>query len=162
MVLPAAFSSSRLSKMALRDCGIDADRRLVEQHEIGIVQDRGGQVQPPLHAARIGVDQIAPAVGEADELERPGDALGEARRRHPVDPAEERQVLLGRQELVERQRLRRHADAGANVRLPRRAEAADVDLAGGRLDDTDRHVDGRALAGAVRPQQAENLALADR
>jgi hypothetical protein len=142
--------------------GIDADRRFVEQHEVGIVEDRCRQVQPPLHAARIGVDQVAAALAESDELERPDDALGETRRRHPVDAAEEGQVLLGRQELVERERLRRHADAGANGRLPRRAQAADVDLAGRRLDDAHRHVDGRALAGAVRPQQPENLTLAYR
>jgi hypothetical protein len=141
---------------------IDANRRLVEQHQIGIVEDRRRQVEAPLHAARVGLDAVVPAIEEADELERPGDAGCQRGGWHPVNRPEETKVLFAAEQVVERQRLRRHADPRPDGRLHRRAEPADVDLARRRLDDADRHVDGRALAGAIRSEQAENLALADR
>ena len=69
----AAFAMQRLD--ALEDLvarlRIDADGRLVEQQQFGIVQDRGGQIEPPLHAAGIAAGAIALAIGEADEIEAP-------------------------------------------------------------------------------------------
>ena len=50
---------------------IDADRGLVEQQQVRLVHERGGEVEAPLHAARIGADAIVLAIGEADEIEAP-------------------------------------------------------------------------------------------
>ena len=43
---------------------IDADRRLVEQQDVGIVQQAGCEIQPALHAAAERLHAIASAVGE--------------------------------------------------------------------------------------------------
>ena len=96
-----------LSKILLRDCGIDADRRLVEQQQLGIVKDGGGKIEPALHAARVAAGAIALAIGEADEIEAPLDARVERVAREPVDLAEESQVLFAGQQVVERKCLRR-------------------------------------------------------
>ena len=52
-----------------------------------------------------------------------------------------------------------HRAGGAIVRDD--VVAGDRDLAGARLDDAADDVDQRRLAGAVRPEQRENLAAAD-
>ena len=63
--------------MALRLLRIDSDRRLVEQQHVGIVQQPGGEIQPPLHAAAVGGHPIVQPVGQADEIHRVLDRLVE-------------------------------------------------------------------------------------
>ena len=58
---------------------IDADGRLVEDQQLGAVEQAGGEVEPPLHAARVVLDQIARALAQPDDVERPADPLGEQR-----------------------------------------------------------------------------------
>ena len=50
---------------------IDADGRLVEDQDVGIVDQRGGDVEAPLHAAAEGLRLVAGAVGQADQLRAP-------------------------------------------------------------------------------------------
>ena len=81
--------------------GVDADRRLVEDEEHRMVEQAGGDVEPALHAARVGVDAVVPAVDEIGELERLVDALPEQSPPEPVEPAEEGEVLPRREVRVE-------------------------------------------------------------
>ena len=79
---------------------IDADGRLVEQQDIGVVENPGGEIEAPLHAAAEVLDAIADAIAEADEIDRRGDrgverAAGQAEQR-----AEEPQVVARRQLVV--------------------------------------------------------------
>src|SRR5207247_10587957 len=53
---------------------IDANRRLVEQQDVRIVQQPGGKVQAPLHTAAERFHEIALALREADQ--RKGGANG--------------------------------------------------------------------------------------
>ena len=62
---------------------IDADRRLVEQDEVRAVNERGAEVQPPLHAARVGLDPFVGSIGEAHRLEHAVCPLTERRAARP-------------------------------------------------------------------------------
>jgi hypothetical protein len=58
---------------------IDAHGWLVEQNELRIVHERGGEIKTTLHSAGVRHDAIVGAVGEPDEVERPADAVLERR-----------------------------------------------------------------------------------
>ncbi len=69
---------------------------------------------------------------------------------------------LGRLEQVEVQLLRHHADAGlGSLELGVEVVAEHADLARGLVDQRGDDADQRALAGAVRPQHREEVALFD-
>ena len=57
---------------------VDADGRLVEHQQLGLVQQTGGDVATPLHAARVALDPLVGPIGEADEVEHLVDPHGEA------------------------------------------------------------------------------------
>ena len=68
-VLPAGDQvGDRLAQLARAD-GVDADRRLVEEHHLGVVQDAARDVQPLAHAARVPLDPLLLASLQPDELE---------------------------------------------------------------------------------------------
>ncbi len=80
----------------------------------------------------------------------------------PYTPAIEIQILLHRQESVERELLRHVADLLFG--LARRAAqvlSRDARLARGRLQQPAQHLERRRLAGPVRSEQPEDLAFAD-
>ena len=99
----------------------------------GSCTQRRREVEPPLHAAGVGLRRGRAAVGEADELERPSHAFGErAAARARTGGRRTSRFSSPVSSLVERQRLRRDADARAH---------------GGR-------VGGRAPASATAPRRA--------
>ena len=58
--------------------GIEAGGRLVEEQDLGVVHERGREVEPALHAARVGADRAVERVAEVDqlaELARPAVAI---------------------------------------------------------------------------------------
>ena len=57
--------------------GVQAGRRLVEEQHVGPVHERGGEVQPALHAARVALDA---AVGRVLELDQREQLVARARR----------------------------------------------------------------------------------
>ena len=139
---------------------VEADGRLVEQHEPRLVHERARDQQPPPHAARQLVGARVAAVAEARHLERALDrglALGA---RDPVEVREHAQVLLDGQRRVEVVELRHDAHLGARrlrVAGERVAEHLDLALVGDRLRGQQPH--RGALAGAVGPEQADAGAL---
>ena len=146
---------------------VDADGGLVEDQHVGIVDERGGDVEAPLHSAAERLRLVAGAVGEADERERRVDALAQQRAGHPVERAEQLEVGGGAEVLVDRELLRNDADAplgevGVLVEGQTRRVGADEDRAAIGADQAAQHRDGRRLAGAVRAEQADDLAGADR
>ena len=48
---------------------IDADRRLVEQEHLGVVEQRRGEVEAPLHAAAERPHLVPGTVRQADQIE---------------------------------------------------------------------------------------------
>ena len=139
---------------------IEPDRRLVEEHEPRPVHERACDQQAAAHAAGELVDARVAAVDELRHLERPLDrraALGAA---DPVEVREHEQVLLDRERHVEIVELRHDPALRArDLRLGRKREAQNLDLAlvGDRLRGEQPH--RRRLPGAVRPEQADARAL---
>src|SRR5262249_45826938 len=84
----------------------------------------------------------------------------------PVEADEPRRVaqILGSRELiVEADHVRQVADAALDrQRLARRIEPEHAHLAAGNFGQAEQHQDGRGLAGAVRPEQTEDLTAPDR
>ena len=53
---------------------VDAHRGLVEDEQLGPMQEAGRHVGPPFHATRVGSDAVLPPIGQSDQLERLADA----------------------------------------------------------------------------------------
>ena len=79
-----------------------------------------------------------------------------------VERAKERERFARRDLVLQGRGLKRGADLLLHLaRPPPRVDAADLDLALVRLAQPEEALDRRGLAGAVRAEQAEDLALLD-
>src|SRR5687767_3451606 len=91
--------------------------------------------------------------------------LGLPRCRHAVEPVqrcEEHEVVPGGLALVQPGLLGEDADRRADLRiLPTQAETCDIRGAGRRADECAQEAQRRRLAGSVRTEETEDLALAD-
>ena len=140
--------------------GVDAGGGLVEQQQLRLVHDAGGERQPLLPAARQSARQLVAARRQAEFLERARDMLLD--RLQLVETRHEFEVLADREILVERELLRHVADLaldlqrfGPDVVAEHRALA----LVGRQQAAHD--ADGGGLARSVRPEEADDLALRD-
>src|SRR5688572_16086487 len=80
----------------------------------------------------------------------------------PVERGEEHEVVPGGLALVQPRLLGEDADRRADLRvLPAQAETCDVRGAGRRPDECAQEAQRRRLAGSVRTEEAEDLALVD-
>ena len=140
------------------DLRVEADRRLVEQDQLRLVDEAAGEQEAPAHAAGELVDGVVAAVVQPREVERAVDGGGDVR--DPVEAREDREVVLDRDVDVEVVELRHDAHLGPGLlRLAGQlvAEHAELALVGDRLAGQQPH--RRRLAGAVRAEQAEADAL---
>ena len=81
---------------------VNAERRLVQDDDLGVVQQRAGDRQPPLHAAGERAHPRVRAVGQADQLQQRGDAVGLLVPGDPVQVGVEGHVGLRRELVVQR------------------------------------------------------------
>ena len=144
----------------LRD-DVEPDRRLVEEHDLGIVEQRRGEVAAHALAERE-LSHGRPE--ERLELEE----LGEARQvllvallRHAIDVTEQLERVAQRQVPPELDPLAEDdADPPRQLDpLPRGIEPGDANAPGRGHEDPGEHLDRGRLAGAVRAEVAEELAL---
>ena len=156
--------------------GVHARRRLVEQQQGGLGRERAGEFEPPLLAeCQIGRQFVA-LVRQIEELQRAVDlGAGAARATEPAlekilaallagilrDP----EVLPDRQLPEQADVLERPGNPQGHTRVRRQAGhvgAVEDDAArGGRKQSADQ-VDDRALARAVRADEAKDFAARDR
>src|SRR5262245_34148413 len=141
---------------------IETSRRLVEEQHLWLVDQRRGQVEPPLHAAGVALDPPISGVGELAELE---ERLCPSRRRRS---GHAEQATLQDQELapclprVEPSLLQRHSDLEAgSVRVGGHVDPGDRGRAGRDRHQGGQHADRRRLAGPVRTEEPEDLAPAN-
>src|SRR5947209_14911921 len=80
---------------------IDADRRLVEEEDVGVVEQARGKVESALHAAAVRLHPVARAIGEADQLQRRRHGALERGTTQAVEATEEGEVVARRQLVVE-------------------------------------------------------------
>ena len=107
-------------------------------------------------------DPLLRDVGKADAIERLGDALLALGRRKGHQPPGVMQIVGGGEIVVEADLIRQVADAPLDrQRLAHRIVPHHPRLAAADLGEAEQHQDGGGLAGAIRPEQAENLARRD-
>ena len=73
--------------------GVQAGGRLVEEQDLGAVDEAHRQVEPALHAARVGLGLAVGGVGEAEALERLADAPAQVAAGDGVELALQDEVL---------------------------------------------------------------------
>ena len=139
---------------------VEAAERLVQDDERRVVDERLGQPHPLEHAPRE-LPELEPGrLLQADELEERGDAGLFFRLPEEEEVRVEGEELAGRQVIVEIGVLGQEAQPfpgpRREVRLPE-----DLHGPGVRKDEPEDALDGRRLAGPVRPEVAEDFALFD-
>jgi hypothetical protein len=127
------------------------------------VQEAPRDLEPPAHAAGERLDPSGAALPQTHHLQHLADAVRDPRLGHPVQLGVEAQVLLGGQVGVERRVLEHETDVAPHVgALADDVVAGDERRAGGRHGERAQHLDRGRLAGAVRAEEAEDLARLDR
>ena len=141
---------------------VQAGGRLVEEQDLRVVDQGVRQAQPLLHAARERLDVVVAAIGEVDELQEVADRPASLRGRQAVAASEEVQVLPDLHVVVDPEHVRHEPeDAPDLVGVPRHGPAGDLGDARRRLQERGQDPERRGLAGAVRPDETEDLALLD-
>ncbi len=136
---------------------------LVEEEDGGSVHHRARDHQPLRHAPRQLEHLRRGAIGEPELLEQAGRFRLRVPGAHPEEASVEVEVLLHAERPVERVRLGNDPDRLLRQRRVRdHVDAAHDGAAFGRDHHRGEHPDGGRLAGAVRTQQAEDLAAAQR
>src|SRR6266571_2735753 len=139
--------------------GVDPVERLVQEEHPRVVDEGRGQGQLLLHPLRVVGDQLAPVVGQAEELEELGRAPPGLRPRQPVHAPRELQVLLPGEPLVERKLLGQDPDHPLHPQqVLAEPHPLDHRVARGGPQQAGQHLDRGALARSVRAQEAEEAA----
>src|SRR5262249_23169558 len=134
-------------------------RRLVEQQQLGTPQQRAGDAEALAHAVRVAADAVLGTVAQFDDLENLVDARPRA---VAVVVGEQLEVLAARQIGIEARALDEPGDALERLRpVDERIAPEQARVAGGRTDQAEQHPERGRLAGAVRPQIAEDIAALD-
>ena len=152
-------------QLAQLDAGtrVQAGGGLVEQQHLGIVDERVREAQPLLHAAREAEHVGVALVREVDQLEQVADHAPPLGGSEAVAPTEEVQVLPDLHVVVHPEHVRHVAEDATNrLGVPAHRFAGDRGVARGRGEERREHPQHRRLAGAVRTDEAEDLALLDR
>src|SRR5262249_7030355 len=141
---------------------IEARRRLVEDQQLGIVDERAREREAAFHPSRQRAQaRIAPS-RKASKFEQRRDA---DRERPPVYveiATVYLQVLGDREVRIEVVLLRDDADADSRASRRTRHRLADhLDPPAIRVDQAETAAQRRRLAGAVRPEQSKALAAPD-
>ena len=141
---------------------VEAAGGLVEDQHGRVVDERFGQAEPLLHAARQAVDEVVALVREVEQLQHVADDGFAAAARNLVGDGEEVQELPDLHAVVDAEVVGHVADALADAdRVARDAVAVDGAFAGGGPEQRGEEANRGALAGAVGADEAEHLAGAD-
>src|SRR5690606_35858395 len=119
--------------------GVEAGERLVQDEHLGVVDERGGELDPLLVAQRELLDVVRAARGDTQPLgpllHRPGGGRGV----HAVQPGEVDELLADLHLRVEAAFLGHVADAAARVEVERAAAPAHLAGVGGEHAQRDAH-----------------------
>ena len=163
MVTPSSFASRATScQSAFRLCGSSPVVGSSRKSSRGSVHEREGEIEAPLHPARVRADAAVGGEDEADALEQLVSALGALMARYAVQRGLEAQVVAAGEQRIERRLLQRGADRRSHLRpLLDDVEAGDPRRACRRWQQRRQHVDGRRLPGTVRAEKPVDLAGRD-
>jgi hypothetical protein len=139
--------------------GVEAGGGLVEDQQLGLVDQRPGQGEAALHAAGERLDAGVFLALEAGEGEQLGDARADLALADAEVAGEHEQVLGAGEVRVEAVELGHHADPGAGLAgLLGHRQAAQADAAGAGGGEAEGAAQGGGLAGAVGAEQREAFA----
>jgi hypothetical protein len=139
---------------------VEAGGRLVEEQHRRAGDERGREVEPAAHAARVGLGGAVAGVLELELLEQIARALHGTGPCRGVEASDHLEVLEAGEVLVDSGVLPGEADGGAQLRrLGGDVEAGDAGAPGVRLEQRREDPHRGRLAGAVWPQEAEHGAL---
>ena len=141
---------------------VEAGGRLVEEEDSRLVDERGRQVEPAAHPARVGADAPIGRVVDVNPVEQRVGALLALGARKSVQGRLKPDELAAGHERVERRLLERDADRLADLaRLGDDVVARDLRGAARGAQERGEHADRGRLAGAVRAEEGVDLALGD-
>ena len=141
---------------------VEASRRLVEEHEARLIDQRAGDRQAPLHAAGQRLDLGIGAIGQLDELEQVGGPPARLAPGQVEVAAIDDEVVAGGHLLVEPIFLGDDADPRPDRRTAGvRIHPEDPELATRPRRDAADHAHRRRLPRPVRAEEAECLATRD-
>ena len=150
---------------------VEARGRLVEEQHPGPMHEAADDLELALHAARERLERLVDVVAEPDDVGELLDALavlgGHRAVERPVrvqavDRDVEADVLLAREVLVDARVLEDDPDVAPDGgRLAIEVVAGDGDRAAGLGQGRGQDADGGGLAGAVGPEEGEELARPD-
>ena len=160
---PRSRICSSTAKTVSTTVGDEPERRLVEQEHVGAGDERPGDREllllAPRERARLPGGEL---LDDGEEAAHPGEVVGDA---VPCPPAREAEPQV----LVDGERRKMWRPSGTSampartivLRLAAQRAAVQQDLAARPRDGADDRVQRRGLAGAVRPDQADDLAGVD-
>ena len=129
---------------------------LVENHELGVVDERLSHANAAGHALGILAELPLLVAAQADHLDERVGPLLSLFWRHVKEPSVEVECLLGIEKLVEIRLLWEIANAFV-LRHVGGIATEDERLTRTRKDEAEQQLDGRGLARAVGAEQAEDL-----
>jgi hypothetical protein len=142
--------------------GVEPGRGLVEEQHLRAVDQAHRDVEPPLHAAGVRLDQPVGRCGEPEALERLGRPPAQRSAGDAVELALDDEVLAAGGVVVDAVLLADDADRMADAHgFGQHVVAGDTGAAGVGGGEGGEDADGRGLARAVRPEQAEDRARLD-
>jgi sulfane dehydrogenase subunit SoxC len=141
---------------------VKARGRLVEEQDARTMDERHGEIEATLHAAGVAAHLAIGRVAQADTLEQLHRAWRALGARERLEGSLEQKMLAAGEQRIERRLLQRGPDVAAH----RGTFLDDVVAAhscrpGGRGQERSEHKDRRRLAGAVRTEEAVDLACPD-
>ncbi len=148
-----------MSRMSSMPAGVEAVHGLVEDEQLGVPEQAGGDAQTLAHAHGVLRHLVVGPMQDADALERRVDAaLG----RRLTRRGEDLQVLAAGQVAVEAGLVDDGPDPGqGHVTVSGDGVAEKGHRAGVGVGQSQQHPDQRGLAGAVRAEVAEGAAAGD-
>src|SRR5437879_581446 len=137
---------------------IEAQGRLVEKQDLRRVQQPAGDLEAALHAAGERLHQVVAPLPQLEHPQEQFTPLAPGVPRHVVQHPVDVHVLPRRELAVETRILEHDAEALADFRaMGGDVETVELERARRRMQQGGEHPDGRGLAGAVRPEERENL-----
>jgi hypothetical protein len=136
---------------------IKARGRLVEEQHLRAVQQAHGDLEPPLHAPRIGPHLASRGLGQPETLQGVGDALLELAPGQPVELALQHEVLPAGRLRIGTVLLADHADRSSHAdRIGEHVDPADLGAPAVGSRQRRQHANRGRLASAVGPEQPED------
>src|SRR5690606_564694 len=132
----------------------------VEDQELRVVQERLREADALHHPLGELADRAIHRVPEPDPLDELAGTLFPRLARHPGQPTAEVEELERAKVLID-VRILREVPQPRHRRGPRALFAEELDAPLHRKDEAQDHLDGGRLSGAVRAEQAEDLASLD-